>query len=85
MASDDLRAMVSGMVAGVSPLDEQEAADQVGILEWIASGQPIFRAAPPAAPPKHLVSYFALIDGASRLVLLGDHVKSGLWLPSGVH
>jgi len=85
MASDDLRAMISGMAAGVSPLDGREAADQADILGWIASGQPIFRTAPPAVPPKHLVSYFALIDSASRLVLLGDHVKSGLWLPSGGH
>jgi 8-oxo-dGTP diphosphatase len=85
MASDDLRAMISGMVARVSPLDRQEASDQADILGWIASGQPVFRTAPPAASPKHLVSYFALIDSASRLVLLGDHVKSGLWLPSGGH
>lgn len=85
MVGDGLRAMISGMVAGISPLDGQEAADQADVLGWIASGQPIFRTAPPAVPPKHLVSYFALIDSASRLVLLGDHVKSGLWLPSGGH
>jgi 8-oxo-dGTP pyrophosphatase MutT (NUDIX family) len=60
-------------------------ADQASILEWIASGDPIFRTAAPATPPRHLVSYFALIDSARRLVLLGDHVKSGLWLPSGGH
>ena len=76
---------ISGLVAGVHPVDEQEAADQAGILEWIASGEPLFRIVPPATPPRHLVSYFALVDSARHLVLLGDHVKSGLWLPSGGH
>ena len=85
MDGDDLRAAISGLVAGVRPADEREAADQAGILKWIASGDPLFRVAPPATPPRHLVSYFALVDSARRLVLLGDHVKSGLWLPSGGH
>jgi 8-oxo-dGTP pyrophosphatase MutT (NUDIX family) len=80
-----MRTVVSSLVAGVDPADEVEAADQAGILEWVASGAPIFRTVPPATPPKHLVSYFALIDGARRLVLLGDHRKSGLWLPPGGH
>jgi 8-oxo-dGTP pyrophosphatase MutT (NUDIX family) len=73
------------MVADVLPADEREAADQARIAEWIASGAPLFRTVPPATPPQHIVSYFALVDSARRLVLLGDHVKSGLWLPSGGH
>jgi 8-oxo-dGTP diphosphatase len=82
---DDMRTVVSSLVAGVVPGDEMEAADQAGILEWIESGTPIFRTVPPATPPKHLVSYFALVDEARRIVLLGDHRKSGLWLPAGGH
>ncbi|HUN35684.1 MAG TPA: NUDIX domain-containing protein [Trebonia sp.] len=82
---DQLRGAISALVSGVCPLDDREACDQASILEWIASGEPIFRTVPPATPPRHLVSYFALIDSARRLVLLGDHVKSGLWLPSGGH
>ncbi|HEX3965536.1 MAG TPA: NUDIX domain-containing protein [Trebonia sp.] len=85
VTGDELRAVINGLVAGVCPHDAREAADQAGILEWIASGQPLFRTVPPATPPRHLVSYFALVDSASRMVLLGDHVKSGLWLPSGGH
>jgi hypothetical protein len=85
VARDELRAVISGLVARVRPLDKREAADQAGILAWIGSGEPVFRTAPPATPPRHLVSYFALIDDARGLVLLGDHVKSGLWLPSGGH
>jgi 8-oxo-dGTP pyrophosphatase MutT (NUDIX family) len=84
-AGGQLRAMISALVSGICPLDDHEASDQASALAWIASGDPIFRTAPPATPPRHLVSYFALIDSARRLVLLGDHVKSGLWLPSGGH
>jgi 8-oxo-dGTP diphosphatase len=85
MAEDDLRAAISGLVAGVRPVDTLEAADQADILEWIGSGQPLFRTASPATPPKHLVVYFVPLDAADRCVLLGDHVKSGLWLPPGGH
>jgi 8-oxo-dGTP diphosphatase len=80
-----LRGAIRELVSGIRPLDGREATDQVATLAWIASGDPIFRTVPPATPPRHLVSYFALIDSARRLVLLGDHVKSGLWLPSGGH
>ncbi len=31
------------------------------------------------------MSYFVPLDAAGRSVLLGDHVKSGLWLPPGGH
>ena len=85
VTGDQLRGVISELVSGVWPLDDREATDQASILEWIASGDPIFRTAAPATPPRHLVSYFALIDSARGLVLLGDHVKSGLWLPSGGH
>jgi len=82
---EQLRGAISELVSGVRPVDDRESFDQALIVEWIASGAPIFRTVPPATPPRHLVSYFALIDSARRLVLLGDHVKSGLWLPSGGH
>lgn len=85
VVGEDARAVVGALVAGVQPVDAREAADQAEALAWIASGAPIFRTVPPATPPRHLVSYFALVDSARRLVLLGDHVKSGLWLPSGGH
>lgn len=85
MAEDDLRAVIGGLAAGVRPLDTLEAADQAGIGEWIGSGQPLFRTGSPATQRKHLVSYFVPLDAAGRCVLLGDHVKSGLWLPPGGH
>jgi 8-oxo-dGTP pyrophosphatase MutT (NUDIX family) len=92
-----VRELIADLVAAVRPLDEREAADQAGILTWIASGQPLFRTVPPDTPPKHLVVYFIPFDSpagspagsrsgtASGSVLLGDHRKSGLWLPPGGH
>jgi 8-oxo-dGTP pyrophosphatase MutT (NUDIX family) len=85
VARDDLRVVISGLVAGVRPVDAQETADQAAIGDWIESGLPLFRTAAPATPPKHLVSYVVPLDAAGRSVLLGDHVKSGLWLPPGGH
>jgi 8-oxo-dGTP diphosphatase len=85
VTGDDLRAVISGLAAGVRPLDALEAADQADIAEWIASGQQLFRTVSLATPPRHLVVYFVPFDEAGRCVLLGEHVKSGLWLPPGGH
>jgi 8-oxo-dGTP diphosphatase len=82
---NDLRALIGTLASQVRPVDGQEAADQAGIVGWIESGEPLFRRAAPATPPKHLVSYFVPLDAAGRCVLLGDHLKSGLWLPPGGH
>lgn len=80
-----VRELITGLVAAVRPFDPREAADQAVILDWIASGQPLFRTVPPATPPRHLVVYFVPVDRARRCLLLGDHRKSGLWLPPGGH
>lgn len=85
MDEDVLRTAIAGLVAGLRPLDDHEAADQAGTLGWIASGEQLFRTVPPDTPRRHLVSYFVPFDEASRSVLLGDHRKSGLWLPPGGH
>lgn len=85
MPEDDVRALVSELVAAVDPCDAREAADQADILAWVASGKQLFRTAPPATPPKHLVVYFIPVNTANGCLLLGDHRKSGLWLPPGGH
>jgi 8-oxo-dGTP pyrophosphatase MutT (NUDIX family) len=82
---DDLRTLVSDLVSGVTPFDAREAADQADILDWVTSGEQLFRTVPPATPPKHLVVYFIPVDLTSGCLLLGDHRKSGLWLPPGGH
>jgi 8-oxo-dGTP pyrophosphatase MutT (NUDIX family) len=83
--SDDIRSTIAELVEGVHPFDEREAADQADILDWVGSGRPLFRTLPPDTPPKHLVVYFIPVDSAERCLLLGDHRKSGLWLPPGGH
>ena len=85
MPDSVIRRLAADLVAGVSPFDEREAADQAGILAWIASGQPLFRTQPPDVPSQHLVSYFVPVDPAGTSVLLGAHRKAGLWLPPGGH
>ena len=52
-------------------------------MAWVDSGAPLFRLRKPATPQKHLVSYFAVVDGEN--ILLVDHKNAQLWLPSGGH
>ena len=85
MTSNDIGSRIVELVRNVQPFDSREAADQAGILDWVASGAQLFRTVPPDTPPKHLVVYFIPVDAAQRCLLLGDHRKSGLWLPPGGH
>jgi 8-oxo-dGTP diphosphatase len=77
------RAAIRREVASIRPFDEQEAIHRADALAWIDSGAPLFRTAKPATPPKHLVSYFAVVDG--HHILLVDHKNAQLWLPPGGH
>jgi 8-oxo-dGTP diphosphatase len=72
---------VEGIVAG----DALEAEHRDDVLGWIDSGVEVFRVRKPDVPPKHLVSYFVLVDPERRSLLLGDHLKAQLWLPTGGH
>jgi 8-oxo-dGTP diphosphatase len=78
-----MRAAIRREVASIRPFDEQEAIHRADALAWIDSGAPLFRYAKPATPPKHLVSYFAVVDGTH--ILLVDHKNAQLWLPPGGH
>ncbi len=73
------------IVAAIEPLDDLEREHRDSTLLWIRSGAPIFRTLKPDVPPKHLVSYFALVDEQRGKILLVDHKLAGLWLPSGGH
>jgi 8-oxo-dGTP diphosphatase len=78
-----IRAEIRNDVAVIEPLDELEKTHRAEALAWIDSGAPLCRTAKPATPPKHLVSYFAVVDEGS--ILLVDHRNAELWLPAGGH
>ena len=82
-ANKDMRNVVHEEVASIEPFDEIERAHLRDALAWIDSGAELCRVQKPATPPKHLVSYFALVDHDH--VLLVDHKNAQLWLPSGGH
>lgn len=79
----DVRQAVLRQVLSIVPFDDLERAHRDDAVAWIEQGHDLFRVARPATPPKHLVSYFALLDGEH--VLLVDHIKAQLWLPTGGH
>jgi 8-oxo-dGTP diphosphatase len=83
--ADPMRDKIVKAVAAIEPVDQLEREHRDSTIEWIRSGAPIFRTQKPDVPPKHLVSYFALVDEQRRKVLLVDHKLAGLWLPSGGH
>jgi len=78
-----MRQTIYTEVKNIVPLDELEAQHKSEVLTWIKSDVELCRIEKPATPPKHLVSYFVVIDG--DYVLLVDHKKAKLWLPTGGH
>ena len=80
-----MRNVIHSIIKNIDPLDELEREHQSDVLGWIESGADLFRLEKPAIPPKHLVSYFVLVDLERELLLLVDHKKAQLWLPAGGH
>jgi 8-oxo-dGTP pyrophosphatase MutT (NUDIX family) len=78
-----MRAAIRGELESIDPMDALEFQHRSEALAWVDSGAPLFRIAKPATPPQHLVSYFAVMDGES--ILLVDHKNAQLWLPPGGH
>jgi 8-oxo-dGTP diphosphatase len=74
---------IEAELSAIRPLDDLERAHLEDAQAWVASGAPLYRLQKPATPPKHLVSYFAVVDGDH--VLLVDHRNAQLWLPTGGH
>lgn len=99
IANDDSHAYTEGMnknltlvvdsirndIANIAPFDVREQEHITDVLKWIDSGAGLFRIEKPDKPPKHLVSYFVLVDPSAQSLLLVDHIKAQLWLPSGGH
>jgi 8-oxo-dGTP diphosphatase len=77
--------LVYSLVSQILPYDDIEQKHIEDTLHWIESGINIYRIKSPDKPPKHLVSYFVLIDPDHDKLLLVDHIKAQLWLPSGGH
>lgn len=67
----------------IAPYDRIERGHLADAVSWVQSGAELFRLVKPDIPPKHLVSYFALVDDGH--ILLVDHRNAQLWLPSGGH
>jgi len=76
---------VLNLVQNIDPYDDLEREHIADILAWIQSSVNIYRIGKPDKPPKHLVSYFVLVDPDQQSMLLVDHIKAQLWLPSGGH
>jgi 8-oxo-dGTP pyrophosphatase MutT (NUDIX family) len=72
-------------ISAINPLDDLEQEHKDDVLAWVKSGAPLFRISKPDNPPKHLVSYFVLYDPQSSQLMLIDHIKAQLWLPTGGH
>ena len=80
-----IRNEINRIVDSIKPLDSIEKECKDSILKWIQSGDPLFRVQKPDIPNKHLVSYFVLFDETCGKILLVDHKKAQLWLPTGGH
>jgi len=78
-----MRAEIREEVERIEPLDALEQAAKIDVLAWIDSDAEICRIEKPATPPKHLIAYFAVVDGDH--ILLVDHINAELWLPTGGH
>jgi 8-oxo-dGTP pyrophosphatase MutT (NUDIX family) len=81
----DSVAVVHELVASLSPFDALEAGHITGTLRWLESTDDVFRRAKPATPPRHLVSYAAVLDPHTFDVLLVDHLNARPFLPPGGH
>jgi len=78
-----MHSVVLSELTAIWPADDGERAHLLDSIAWVKSGAPLCRVAKPAIPPKHLVSYFAVVD--ENNILLVDHKNAQLWLPPGGH
>lgn len=78
-----MRHAIRAEFTAIIPLDTLEQEHLADACAWIDSGAELCRIAKPAMPPKHLVSYFVVVD--TDYILLVDHKNAKLWLPTGGH
>lgn len=77
-----IRSTINEIVSAIKPFDNIEQEHIAFVKTLIASGAEIFRT---NNPEIHLVSYFVVIDQKTNQILLVDHKKAELWLPTGGH
>lgn len=75
--------LVRSQLERITATSASERAQLEDALAWVESGAPLCRTGKPATPPKHLVSYFPVVDGDH--ILLVDHKNARRWLPPGGH
>jgi 8-oxo-dGTP diphosphatase len=80
-----MRKKIFDLVSSIKPIDDLEEKHKLETLTWIQNSSPLFRIQKPDIPNKHLVSYFLLFDEEREKILLVDHKKAQLWLPTGGH
>jgi 8-oxo-dGTP diphosphatase len=78
-----MHSLVRSQLDCIRPTSPSEAAQLQDALKWVDSGANLCRTAKPATPPKHLVSYFPVVD--EQYVLLVDHKNAKRWLPPRGH
>ena len=78
-----MRASILGLVESIEPFDEVEEKTRCSVLSWIDSGAELCRLIKSGTPPRHLFSYFVVVD--QDHILLVDHINAQLWLPTGGH
>jgi len=81
----DIKNQILKLVEEITPTDDLEHEHIDNTIQWIKSGAELFRIQKPEIPPKHLVSYFVIVDPDKNKILLIDHIKAQLWLPAGGH
>ncbi|MBH0779493.1 NUDIX hydrolase [Nocardia bovistercoris] len=80
-----MRSVIRELVSDIAPADDVEHAHRAEVLAWLDGTDDIFRRVEPATPPRHLVTYVAVVDPTREAVFLVDHIKAGRWLPPGGH
>ena len=85
MITNKIRNHIHQLIKTISAYDELEQLHIQETCLWIENGSPLFRIQKPDIPNKHLVSYFVVLDEDQQKILLVDHKKALLWLPSGGH
>ncbi len=80
-----MRNSIRTLIKNIEPYDDLEKNHIEDAIRWLTSDLEIYRIKKPDIPPKHLVSYFALIDRSKKSLLLILHKKAGLWLLPGGH